>query len=1078
MASKLPDAAPRDRIASAIDRNLLVEAAAGTGKTTSLVDRMVALVCAGTSVDRLCAVTFTIKAAAQLDQKFQNALERAARAETDKTRSGRLEEALRHLDACFIGTIHAFCSRLLRERPVEAGLDPGFLEMDEAEDATARAESWKRYGERLFTEGSPLLERLLKAGIELEYLHDAYDTLCEHGDVVAEAAAEGPPPDLSLFRPRLEAFLDRALGEIPERVPAAGWDKLQSAIRTAGRLRDLVDLSSTPELVALLRELDRPKKIDPKSWPNRRAADRLLRELDELRADAIEPALRAWREYLHPITMAAVLGAVEEYATWRRREARVNFQDQLLLARNLLRDNPAARRALQERFTPVLVDEFQDTDPIQAEVLLYLTGRDLAERDWRKLDPIPGSLFVVGDPKQSIYRFRRADIQTYETFSGILEASGGEVLRLSTNFRSTPEICSWTNHVFEEVLPPRRTESQAAHVPLQAFRRGLSREASVYRLEVPSSNKPREVATADAERIAATIAAALGGQPPFGEAGSSPSDFLVLARRRANLSCYARALEAWGIPYEIAGGGAFRESGEIASLLVALEAIADPENPVPLVATLRGSLFGVDDESLYRFRRAGGRFDFRLRPPPRTDARIRRAFEILRDAAELATELPPAAALSRFVERLGAVAVSAAGPLGDARAGNLLKALATARELSRQGQTFPEIIRRLRELTQLEKVEEMVTHPGRSDAVRLMTLHRAKGLEARVVFLADPTDANPPPPRVWIDRSFDPPRAHVLVERKTGPFSREEIARPMDWDRKCEREKEFLDREDERLLYVATTRARDALVVSFRRNKSGEVGGPWARLDPYVRCELPRSPTREQPSVPESDGPLGAELEGFRQTRRARLAASSKPTYATISVTALTHGESDPNERPFVSSTGRGMSWGSALHRILEAAMRDPALDLRLFAANVLAEEDRPSTDLEDAIAAVEDVRASDLWKRALAARRCFVEVPFALPIRPQELGRTSSGPAESLLTGAIDLVFEEDDGWVLVDYKTDTVAGNLDDLVRYYSPQVARYRRVWRDGTGRPTRAGLYFVHTGQEVWLDEKPDAGRSRV
>jgi len=90
----------------------------------------------------------------------------------------------------------------------------------------------------------------------------------------------------------------------------------------------------------------------------------------------------------------------------------------------------------------------------------------------------------------------------------------------------------------------------------------------------------------------------------------------------------------------------------------------------------------------------------------------------------------------------------------------------------------------------------------------------------------------------------------------------------------------------------------------------------------------------------------------------------------------------------------------------------------------------------------------------------------------------TSSGPAESLLTGAIDLVFEEDDGWVLVDYKTDTVAGNLDDLVRYYSPQIARYRRVWRDGTGRPTRAGLYFVHTGQEVWLDEKPDAGLERV
>jgi ATP-dependent helicase/nuclease subunit A len=117
----------------------------------------------------------------------------------------------------------------------------------------------------------------------------------------------------------------------------------------------------------------------------------------------------------------------------------------------------------------VLVDEFQDTDPIQAEVLLYLTGRDTSERDWQKLEPLPGSLFVVGDPKQSIYRFRRADIQTYETVSRILQASGGEVLRLSTNFRSTEGICTWANGVFERIFPERATASQAAHVALHAF---------------------------------------------------------------------------------------------------------------------------------------------------------------------------------------------------------------------------------------------------------------------------------------------------------------------------------------------------------------------------------------------------------------------------------------------------------------------------------------------------------------------------------------------------------------------------------------------------------------------------------
>jgi ATP-dependent helicase/nuclease subunit A len=377
-----------------------------------------------------------------------------------------------------------------------------------------------------------------------------------------------------------------------------------------------------------------------------------------------------------------------------------------------------------------------------------------------------------------------------------------------------------------------------------------------------------------------------------------------------------------------------------------------------------------------------------------------------------------------------------------------------------------EVRKHLSELTRLEKVEEMVTRPGRSDVVRLMTLHRAKGLEARVVFLADPTDSNPPLPKAWIDRSTDPPRAHVVVERKTGPFSKEEIARPLDWDEKCAREQEFLEREDERLLYVAATRAREALVVSFRKNKNGAIGGPWARLDPYVRRELPRPAAPPPPVIRRGGVGLGHDLEDFRSRRAQRLAAGSVPTYSVTSVTALAHAAVDAAERPFASATGRGMSWGSALHRLLEAAMRDPQLDLPAYAANVLAEEDRPPEDLEDAIAAVEGVRRSALWKRALSAKTCLVEVPFAvtLPVTAEP-----ARPSETILSGAIDLVFEEPAGWVLVDYKSDTISDNLEALVRFYEPQLAYYRRVWRDLSGRPTRAGLFFLHTGQEVWLEE---------
>jgi ATP-dependent helicase/nuclease subunit A len=161
------------------------------------------------------------------------------------------------------------------------------------------------------------------------------------------------------------------------------------------------------------------------------------------------------------------------------------------------------------------------------------------------------------------------------------------------------------------------------------------------------------------------------------------------------------------------------------------------------------------------------------------------------------------------------------------------------------------------------------------------------------------------------------------------------------------------------------------------------------------------------------------------------------------------------------------MTWGRVIHSLLDGAMKNPGLDVRLYAANLLAEEERAASEVEDAVRLVEAVRRSPLWRRALGARRRLTEVPFALMAPSADLGLTG-GPAETLLQGAIDLVFEEDSGWILVDYKTDTIAGNLRELVAFYSPQIELYRRYWRELTGRPTRAGLYFVSTGEEVWPD----------
>ena len=436
------DAPTRRAIETELSTTMLVEAAAGTGKTSSLVARMVALVATGAArVENLSAVTFTIRAAAQLSQRFQNELEKRRESEADAGRRRNLDDALRALESSFVGTIHAFCARLLRERPVEAGVDPAFREMDEPEDNVARDEAWERHIQSLFVANDPAIPRLAALGVRLGDLREAYDEICENSDVRPAIGPETPEPDFAEARRRVGAFLELAAGAMPAEAGPDGWTGFESAVRRAVRLSALLDTSRGPDFVQVLQALRGSKA--------REKAPRALKAaLESLQEEVVKPALRQWAEHLHPIVIPLLVAARDAYRDWRRENGRLNFQDLLLEARDLLRARPDVRRALRGRFTPILVDEFQDTDPIQAEILFYLTGEDSDESDWRKLKPAPGSLFVVGDPKQSIYRFRRADIETYQTVRRLIEESGGKVLTLSTNFRSSATLCDWVNRVF------------------------------------------------------------------------------------------------------------------------------------------------------------------------------------------------------------------------------------------------------------------------------------------------------------------------------------------------------------------------------------------------------------------------------------------------------------------------------------------------------------------------------------------------------------------------------------------------------------------------------------------------------
>ena len=444
---------------------MLVEAAAGTGKTTSMVGRMLVMLRDGKCrTDTLAAVTFTRKSAAELRARFQVELERAAAAESGVA-GERLAEALLHVERCCIGTIHSFCARLLRERPMESGVDLAFSELEDSEDFALRDEAWDEYVSRLFAEDSPILAELDDLGIEIGQLQPAFVCFAGYPDVDEWPAPEIEFPDLGPMVKQIEEYAADMEQLAPTFPPDRGNDELMDVYERIPRLVRQMNRMRRADVMDVVAQF-RTVKVVQKNWPGGTPQGKGEKtRWEDFARETAEPLCALWLERRYAAVIRILQPAVEDYDRLRHEAGGLNFQDLLMKAAALLRDKPAIRGYFRQRFTHILVDEFQDTDPIQAEVMLLLTADKADEQDWRKCRPVPGSLFVVGDPKQSIYRFRRADIVIYSQVKEIVLASGGAVVPLTANFRTTGELVNWGNKVFDQVFPATaNTWSPAAYL--------------------------------------------------------------------------------------------------------------------------------------------------------------------------------------------------------------------------------------------------------------------------------------------------------------------------------------------------------------------------------------------------------------------------------------------------------------------------------------------------------------------------------------------------------------------------------------------------------------------------------------
>ena len=1107
----IPDQEERNLIFSELDKNILVEASAGTGKTTGMVGRMLALLASGKcqSISNMAAVTFTRKAAAELRSRFNIELEQALK-EVRGEELDRLEKALSQQEECFIGTIHAFCARLLRERPVEAGIDLTFEEIDEEADRRLREEAWDVFtADILEDDPQGLLVRLHDLGLKLSDLKTAFVDFANFPDV-----EEWPVPDrqnldadLDHVRQQLEDYVSRMKDLAPLLPVKTGNDTLIPQLARLPRvISHYQELENPGQLMQVLALFDREVDIVQKIWKQdgdftaQDAKDEKGR-WDAFRQEVVSPNLGAWRQMRYAIVMRLLLLARDSYDMLRKRHGVLNFQDLLMKAARLVRENPAVRRYLQLRFTHLLVDEFQDTDPIQAEVIVLLTSQNSAEKDWRKATPRPGSLFVVGDPKQSIYRFRRADITTYNEVKQIIASGGGLVVRLCANFRANERLLDWVNDAFE---PGQSSgaESDACRFPLQecpespSYIRLLAGKkehderypSGVFRLEIPQVyTRKEEVIAFEADIIARAIKETLDGKtrvPPASESQSSPQaaprEFMIIARNTASLPAYARALRKYGIPCQVAGGSGLSEIYPLKLLNLCLKAIAHPDDPVALVAVLRSELFGLGDDALYSFKKAGGTFCFQTPPPARLSPdladSIDDAFRRLRSYYLLTFKIPLLSAIEMMATDLGITALAAAEPGGNSAAGGLLKALELLREAQAEMWSIEQAVEFLERLSDREGRHDAGPVFSKEDCVRVMNLHKAKGLEAPVVFLADPYGASEHEIDRHIDRSGDEVLGYLAIFAEGNAYGRrgELLAHPAGWELLADKERGFLRAEELRLAYVAATRSCRATIISQKAKNNG--WNPWRRFEAHLPpgSELPDPRPQSLAAKKPPDISL-AEISKAEMDISKRLKDCLKPSYAVSGAKefALSRHSvlSAPVQEPSFTVTedsggeaqaGRdwqgedGIVLGEIIHALMEAAIKTPSADLQEMAASALLGRGIAPKLAPLVLKMVEGARASSLWKRAMSAPRRLTEVPFQTMLE--------GGASPTLLRGAVDLAFWEPDGWVLVDYKTDrTGTKTIDTMLNRYRPQMELYAWAWEKCSGEPVKERLiYFLEAG----------------
>lgn len=994
----IADQTERETIAFSHQTNLSIEASAGTGKTTLLVQKYLSLIQdQHHSPSRIVVLTFTEKAALELKTRIIEQLKKI----------GHLS-VLPELEFSPITTIHGFLFSCLKEMPFEAGLSPHFELLEPSLQTEVYDKFFKKWVVSQLKADSGPIFRALNYGFGL----DRIKTLCfELYKNRFFKVKLGPPKhaDVSAFFDQLKSAVFELYQNLNTQcvdTSDAGFVALTNLYKTFSNATALEQKEK-----ALLFLISFPStKGNQKNWLDP-AHLKHLKETFALLQTQLDEFLATLRRNVFEQLIQSLLPFIDALNNEKNELKKVDFDDLLILTKKMLSKNSSTLTYFRKKFSVFLIDEFQDTDPLQAEILFELCKNE-------KNEFIPGKLCVVGDPKQSIYRFRGAHIETYERLTKDIERNGKK-MTISQNFRSNQHVVEFVNALFSKTFE-NYSPLKTSFLPLLP--------ASVFEIHtfLPTKNA-YETKMNEAHRLAQAILEVkqtftvmdpktLQSRPlAFG-------DIALLFPTSTGLDILEEKLREFGIPFVVDSGGSFYSRLEIFGTLQCLKAFLNPGDAISVSAALKSIFFCCSDADIEFLLNEKKTLDYRFISPQNLTPHLKLVISHLKHFHTLIHK-PADFVLEQFFSELKVFLTSHRRFHGKQAVANLSKLLDLARQKQHILFEFVDFLDRSTH-HETSETEGLVSQDTLSH-VRLMTIHKSKGLEFEVVFLCQLSQEASQTPLTIVDQNAQ--------ELHLGLGAKDERFATIQFERFLELEKEKDSLEKIRLLYVACTRAKNALFLSRTDEEKGRrtfqslLNEQWDNIKPYVSIfDVPERISQKQ--IHDSNT-LNVDLtiknhSKFVTSFRDRSILFKSGGFST---------PSDKKEKEFFSfKKNSGVKMGTVFHEIMARHPLKTDRPDEIFISHVCDKHHADEFKFE-ITELVRTTLQSDVWQKAKESKKVLREWPFVAILD------------QNTLEGVVDLMFLDQTGWTLVDYKTDAAHESIEVLLKNYTPQMKLYAEAFR---------------------------------